>query len=108
MAVRHFGEKSKHDDLRHIDKFLAFLGRPPETATVDDLRDFQVYLNQNGVRPSSFNSAVSALRFFFCTTLGMPEQTARYTQVATNIIREVMSPLDRLAHATADIDLRQN
>ena len=24
------------------------------------------------------------------------ETTARYTQVATNIIREVMSPLDRL------------
>jgi site-specific recombinase XerD len=25
------------------------------------------------------------------------ETTARYTQVATNIIREVMSPLDRLS-----------
>ncbi len=25
MAVRHFGEKSKHDYLRHIDQFLAFL-----------------------------------------------------------------------------------
>jgi len=73
MAVRHFGEKSKHDYLRHIDGFLAFLGRPPETATVEDLRDFQVHLNQDGVRPASFNSAVSALRFFFCTTLGQPE-----------------------------------
>ena len=73
MAVRHFGEKSKHDYLRHIDRFLAFLGRPPETATADDLRDFQVHLHQNGVRPCSFNSAVSALRFFFCITLGQPE-----------------------------------
>ena len=25
-----------------------------------------------------------------------PSATARYTQVATNVIREVMSPLDRL------------
>jgi integrase/recombinase XerD len=32
------------------------------------------------------------------------ETTARYTQVAANLIREVMSPLDRLAHSTADID----
>jgi integrase/recombinase XerD len=72
MAVRHFSEKSTHDYLRHIDRFLAFLGRPPETATADDLRDFQVHLNQDGVRPASFNSAVSALRFFFCTTLGQP------------------------------------
>jgi len=72
MAVRHFSEKSTHDYVRHIDRFLAFLGRPPETATADDLRDFQVHLNQGGVRPASFNSAVSALRFFFCTTLGQP------------------------------------
>jgi integrase/recombinase XerD len=72
MAVRHFSEKSTHDYLRHIDRFLAFLGRAPETATADDLRDFQVHLNQDGVRPASFNSAVSALRFFFCTTLGQP------------------------------------
>jgi site-specific recombinase XerD len=72
MAVRHFSEKSTHDYLRHIDRFLAFLGRAPETATADDLRDFQVQLNQDGVRPASFNSAVSALRFFFCTTLGQP------------------------------------
>jgi len=33
------------------------------------------------------------------------ETTARYTQVATNIIRAVMSPLDRLLHSTAEIDL---
>lgn len=73
MAIRHFGEKSTHDYLRHIDRFLAFLGRAPETATADDLRNFQVCLNQDGVRPASFNSAVSALRFFYCTTLGKPE-----------------------------------
>ena len=36
------------------------------------------------------------------------ETTARYTQVAANLIREVMSPLDRLAHSTADIDPPQS
>jgi site-specific recombinase XerD len=35
------------------------------------------------------------------------ETTARYTQVAANLIREAMSPLDRLAQSTADIDLPQ-
>ena len=35
------------------------------------------------------------------------ETTARYTQVAANLIREVMSPLDRLTHSMADIDLPQ-
>jgi integrase/recombinase XerD len=73
MAIRRFGEKSKHDYLRHIDHFLVFLGRPADTATADDVRNYQIYLNQNGVRPASFNSAVSALRFFFGITLGQPE-----------------------------------
>lgn len=37
MAVRPFGEKSQQDYLRHIDNFLAFLGRPAERATENQI-----------------------------------------------------------------------
>jgi integrase/recombinase XerD len=95
MAVRHFGEKSQHDYLRHIDNFLAFLGRPPETATAEDLRKFQVYLNQNGARPATFNSAVSALRFFYCTALGQPELGHQLARVNyPRKLPRVLSPED--------------
>ena len=41
MAVRQFGEKTQHDYIRHVEAFARFLGRSPETVTVDDLRRFQ-------------------------------------------------------------------
>ena len=36
MAVRKFGEKTKHDYIRHIEAFARFLGRSPDTATAED------------------------------------------------------------------------
>ena len=72
MAVRNFSDKTRHDYVRHIKSFASFLGRSPDTASADDLRRFQLHQRQNGVQPSSMNSAVSALRFFFSTTLTAP------------------------------------
>jgi integrase/recombinase XerD len=33
MAVRKFGEKTRHDYIRHVAMFAKFLGRSPDTAT---------------------------------------------------------------------------
>jgi hypothetical protein len=33
MAVRKFGEKTRHDYIRHVETFAKFLGRSPDTAT---------------------------------------------------------------------------
>jgi site-specific recombinase XerD len=73
MTVRNFGEKTRHDYIRHVRSFAAFLGRSPDTASADDLRRFQLHQTKNGVRPPSINGAVSALRFFFTVTLDRPE-----------------------------------
>lgn len=43
MAVRRFGEKTQHDYIRHVENFVKFLGRSPETATGEDLRRYQVH-----------------------------------------------------------------
>ena len=42
MAVRQFGDKTRHDYIRHIESFARFLGRSPDTATAEDVRRFQV------------------------------------------------------------------
>jgi integrase/recombinase XerD len=70
MAVRRFGEKTRHDYVRHIETFTRFLGRSPDTATAEDLRRFQVHETAQGSKPPKMNTQVSALRFFFKTTLG--------------------------------------
>jgi integrase/recombinase XerD len=73
MAVRHFGEKTKHDYIRHVESFARFLGRSPDTATAEDVRRFQVHLTESGVQAPTLNSSASALPFFFATTLDRAE-----------------------------------
>jgi site-specific recombinase XerD len=81
MAVRNFSEKTRHDYIRHVKGFAAFLGHSPDSASADDLRRFQLHQRQNGVQPPSMNSAVSALRFFFGTTLDRPDMERYLTFV---------------------------
>ncbi len=70
MAVRQFGEKTQHDYIRHVEAFAKFLGRSPETVTVDDLRRFQFQQVADGAQPPKMNTQASALRFFLSITLG--------------------------------------
>ena len=72
MSVRNFNEKTRHDYIRQVRTFTAFLRRSPDTATPEDLRRYQLHQTQTGVRPPGINAAVSALRFFFTVTLTDP------------------------------------
>lgn len=80
MSLRNFSEKARTDYIRHVRTFAAFLGRPPDSATPDDLRRFQLHQSQSGLQPPTINSSVAALRFFFNVTADRPE-LARYLSV---------------------------
>src|SRR5260370_32767661 len=77
MSVRGFAEKTRNDYVRHVRAFAAFIRRPPDTATAEDLRRFQLHQRQSGMQPPSINSSVAALRFFFTVTLDRPELAGR-------------------------------
>ena len=81
MTVRGFKEDTRRDYVRHVRAFASFIGRSPDTATAEELRLFQLHQTQNGMRPPSINSAVSALRFFFTVTLDRPDLARRLTVV---------------------------
>src|ERR1700680_4225315 len=81
MSVRGFSEKTHSDYIRSVRAFAAFIGRSPDTATVEDLRRFQLHQTQIGMQPPSINSAVAALRFFFNVTLDRPDLARRLTIV---------------------------
>ena len=40
MTIHSFGDKTRHDYIRHVETLAAFLGRSPDTAMADDLRRF--------------------------------------------------------------------
>jgi integrase/recombinase XerD len=73
MAMRGLRQETQRNYLRSVRSFAAFLRRPPDTATADDIRRFQVNQAENGVQPQSVNCSVSALRFFFTVTVGRPD-----------------------------------
>ena len=40
ISIRSFGDKTRHDYIRHVETLTAFLARSPYTATGNDLRRF--------------------------------------------------------------------
>ena len=43
MTVRGIGAKTRHDYVRHVRTFAAFIGRSPDTATAEEVRRFQLH-----------------------------------------------------------------
>ena len=106
MTVRNFGAHTQSDYVRAVKKLAAFLGRSPDTATAEDLRRFQTDLVGNGVTPSTVNSTVTALRFFFSTTMDRPDRTRHLALVhQPRKIPVVLSPEEvvRLLEMTPDV-----
>src|ERR1700739_4847291 len=77
MAMRGLRSDTQRDYIRFVRSFAAFLGQPPDTATAEDIRRFQVYQRESGVQPPTINCSVSALRFFFTVTLDRPDLSRR-------------------------------
>jgi integrase/recombinase XerD len=82
MNLRGFTEKTQRYYIRIISRFAGFLGRPPDTATPEDMRRWQLYLSELGMNPPAFNSAVAALRFFFTVTLDRPDLSRKLVRLA--------------------------
>ena len=78
MSNRNFGDKTKHDYIKHVEALARFLGRSPYTVAGDDLRRFQADQIAQGAQPPKMNSQASALRFFFTITLGRPDLANQY------------------------------
>jgi integrase/recombinase XerD len=55
MVMRGLHHDTQRDYVRSVRSFAAFLKRPPDTATPEDIRRFQVHQAENGVQPQSIN-----------------------------------------------------
>ena len=82
MTMRRFSRETQRNYIRDVGRFVTFLGRPPDTATADDVRRFQVEQRDAGVPVPTMNSIVSALRFFFTYTLDRPDLARKLVRLA--------------------------
>ena len=64
MTIRKLAPKTQQGYIRTIKDFAAFLGRSPDTASLEDVRRFQLHLATNGAQIPVLNHTVAALRFF--------------------------------------------
>ena len=81
MRMRKLELKTRTAYIRAVTKLAAFLKRSPDTATVEDLRRFQLYLVDHGASPITINATITGLKFFFDITLGRSELMARMQAV---------------------------
>jgi site-specific recombinase XerD len=73
MRMRKLSPKTQAAYIRNVRKFAKYLGRSPDSATVEDLRNYQLHLVDHGISAISLNAAITGLKFFFEITVGQPE-----------------------------------
>ena len=106
MRMRQLAPKTQDIYLHIVREFARFLGRSPDTATVEDLRRYQLYLVDHGTSAVSLNHAITGLKFFFTVTLDRPELMVRMQPVRVpRILPVVLSPdeVRRLIEAAGNL-----
>jgi integrase/recombinase XerD len=73
IRMRKLEHKTQDAYIRAVRKLAAFLRRSPDTATVEELRRFQLHLIDLGTSPSTLNATLTGLKFFFEVTLDRGE-----------------------------------
>ena len=81
MRMRKLCDQTQAGYIRAVRQLAAFLERSPDTATVEDLRRFQLHLVDHGVSPITLNATITGLKFFFDVTLDRGELMAKMQPV---------------------------
>ena len=69
MRLRKLSPKTQAAYVRSVRCLARYLRRSPDTATVEDLRNFQLHLVDRGTSPITLNATITGLKFFFDVTL---------------------------------------
>ena len=81
MRLRKLSPKTQTAYIRSVRRLASYLRRPPDTATVEDLRNFQLHLVDRGTSPITLNATITGLKFFFDVTLNRSELMAKMKPV---------------------------
>ena len=101
MRMRKFADKTQSHYIRAVRQLAAFLGRSPDTATVEDLRRYQLHLVDHGTSPVSLNATITGLKFFFEVTLDQGELMAKMQPVRVPRTLPVVLSRDEVARLIA-------
>jgi site-specific recombinase XerD len=93
MRMRQLKPATQKAYFHAVKQLARFLGRSPDTATAEELRDFQLHLVDAGATASMLNNLITGLRFFFRVTVGKPELLSLISPVPEpEVLPVVLSP----------------
>jgi len=93
MTARKLGAGTQRLHISSCKRFVAFLQRSPDTATVEDIRCFQLHLAETGTSIPNRNRIMTGLRFLFRVTLRRLDLAAEiYHLREPQKIPQVISP----------------
>lgn len=108
MRMRKLSPKTQASYIRVVKRFAGFLGRSPDTASVEDLRSYQLYLVDHGISPISLNATLTGLKFLFATTLDHPELLTKMHVVHVPHKLPVVLSREEVARLLAAVDNRKH
>lgn len=77
MRMRRLKKHTQDAYILAVRKLAAYLERSPDTASIEDLRNFQLHLVDIGTSPVTINATLTGLKFFFTVTLDRGELMAK-------------------------------
>jgi len=93
MNARKLGPHSQRSHIYSCKRFAAFLKRSPETATREDIRQFQLHLAETGTSICNRNRIMTGVRFLFRVTLRRLDLAAEiYHLREPQKVPQVLSP----------------
>src|SRR6266478_3561120 len=93
MNARKLCAQTQRGHIHSCKRFAEFLKRSPETATMEDIRRFQLFLSETGINFCNRNRIMTGVRFLFRVTLRRLDLAAEIYHIREpQKIPQVMSP----------------
>ena len=81
MRIRRLSPSTQKAYISAVEQLTRFLGRSPDSATAEDLREFQLHLVDDGATAAMLNNRLTGLKFFFRNTIRRPDVLALMSPV---------------------------
>jgi site-specific recombinase XerD len=111
MRLRQLAPKTQSAYIRAVSRFGEFLGKSPHTASIEDLRRFQLHMVDEGTSPITLNATITGLTFLFDVTLDRKDAMAKMQSVriphrlpvvlSKDEVARLISAVGHLKHQTA-------
>ena len=92
LRMRKMAQHTQDSYSRAVRKLVTFLGRSPDSATIEELRRFQLHLVDAGTDPVTINATITGLRFF---SLGCQRRPAAGSAAPELLRAKVWRPIAR-------------